>query len=289
MNRIAIALWNPIVSKEYRSRMRTWRSPLAMTVYILLLGGVGWAIFSSTAATARNSFNGAQAANYGQSSFDYVVTPNIDHVIRFCDDPAFRALYADAGRVLLDSRLLARILTLTRGLRPRVCLGSDLTARLFSIIAPHDRIVLIGASTQQARGLLQIAPRQVDADGVAVDVFVGLGGGNVEAAALHRHDQFDLVMEILGQRRVGDGGAVRLDHVGMLGEEKRQRPLVISHLADVLEIIAPDAPDAADGIGFCLSHHGERRLGRYGNDEGSRGHQAISGLEVKNRIVFTRL
>ena len=97
-----------------------------------------------------------QAANYGQSSFDYVVTPNIDHVIRFCDDPAFRALYADAGRVLLDSRLLARILTLTRGLRPRVCLGSDLTARLFSIIAPHDRIVLIGASTQQARGLLQI-------------------------------------------------------------------------------------------------------------------------------------
>ena len=66
MSRIAIALWNPIVSKEYRSRMRTWRSPLAMTVYILLLGGVGWAIFASTAATAGNSFNGGQAANYGQ-------------------------------------------------------------------------------------------------------------------------------------------------------------------------------------------------------------------------------
>ena len=73
MNRIAIALWNPIVSKEYRSRMRTWRSPLAMTVYILLLGGVGWAIFSSTAATARNSFNGAQAANYGQVLFLWLI------------------------------------------------------------------------------------------------------------------------------------------------------------------------------------------------------------------------
>jgi ABC-2 type transport system permease protein len=73
MNRIAVALWNPIVAKEYRSRMRTWRSPLAMTVYILLLGGVGWAIFSSTAATARNSFNGAQAANYGQVLFLWLI------------------------------------------------------------------------------------------------------------------------------------------------------------------------------------------------------------------------
>jgi ABC-2 type transport system permease protein len=73
MNRIAIALWNPIVAKEYRSRMRTWRSPVAMTVYILLLGGLGWAIFSSTAAAARSSFNGAQAANYGQALFLWLV------------------------------------------------------------------------------------------------------------------------------------------------------------------------------------------------------------------------
>jgi ABC-type transport system involved in multi-copper enzyme maturation permease subunit len=73
MNRIAVALWNPIVAKEYRSRMRTWRSPVAMTVYILLLGGVGWAIFSSTATMARNTFNGAQAANYGQILFLWLV------------------------------------------------------------------------------------------------------------------------------------------------------------------------------------------------------------------------
>jgi len=73
MNRIAVALWNPIVAKEYRSRMRTWRSPLAMTIYILLLGGVGWAIFSSTASAARNSFNGAQAANYGQVLFLWLI------------------------------------------------------------------------------------------------------------------------------------------------------------------------------------------------------------------------
>jgi ABC-2 type transport system permease protein len=73
MNPIATALWNPIVAKEYRSRMRTWRSPLAMTVYILLLGGLGWAIFSAMTFSARSSFTGSQAANYGQGLFMYLV------------------------------------------------------------------------------------------------------------------------------------------------------------------------------------------------------------------------
>src|SRR5438552_8479485 len=73
MNRVATALWNPIVAKEYRSRMRTWRSPVAMMVYILLLGGLGWAIFSGLASAARRSFNGGQAANYGQQLFLYLV------------------------------------------------------------------------------------------------------------------------------------------------------------------------------------------------------------------------
>jgi ABC-2 type transport system permease protein len=73
MNRVAVALWNPIVAKEYRSRMRTWRSPVAMTVYILLLGGLGWAIFSAMSFSARSAFTGGQAANYGQGLFLYLV------------------------------------------------------------------------------------------------------------------------------------------------------------------------------------------------------------------------
>jgi ABC-type transport system involved in multi-copper enzyme maturation permease subunit len=73
MNPITAALWNPIVAKEYRSRMRTWRSPLAMTIYILLLGGLGWAIFSAMTFSARSSFTSSQAANYGQGLFMYLV------------------------------------------------------------------------------------------------------------------------------------------------------------------------------------------------------------------------
>ena len=73
MTNVFSAFWNPIVSKEYRSRMRTWRSPLAMTVYILLIGGLGWAIFAAMAYSARSSYGGGQAANYGQGLFIYLL------------------------------------------------------------------------------------------------------------------------------------------------------------------------------------------------------------------------
>jgi exopolysaccharide biosynthesis WecB/TagA/CpsF family protein len=92
------------------------------------------------------------AAAFGQDRFAYVVTPNVDHLIRYHDDPSFRKLYADAGYILLDSRFLAHIFRVTRGIRVHVCAGSDLTANLFArVIAPSDRIVLIGASKEQAR------------------------------------------------------------------------------------------------------------------------------------------
>jgi ABC-2 type transport system permease protein len=71
MTNLVGAFWNPIVAKEYRSRMRTWRSPVAMMIYILLVAGLGFAIFSSTAASI-NQFGG-QTANYGQILFEYLV------------------------------------------------------------------------------------------------------------------------------------------------------------------------------------------------------------------------
>ena len=93
----------------------------------------------------------ATAAGFGQNRFGYVVTPNVDHLIRFHEDPAFRALYADASFVLLDSRFASYLLRLTRRVRLPVCTGSDLTARLFNdVIGKDDRIVLIGASAEQA-------------------------------------------------------------------------------------------------------------------------------------------
>ena len=93
----------------------------------------------------------AVAARFGCGRFGFVVTPNVDHMIRCQEDAAFRARYASADFALLDSRFAAQVLRLVKGLRLPVCTGSDLTAALFRrIIAADDRIVLIGGSVDQA-------------------------------------------------------------------------------------------------------------------------------------------
>lgn len=91
------------------------------------------------------------AARFGADRFGYVVTPNVDHLIRFHEDGNFRSLYAAADFTLLDSRIAARLLWLFKSLRLPICPGSDLTAALFKrIIDPDDRIVLVGGSPEQA-------------------------------------------------------------------------------------------------------------------------------------------
>jgi exopolysaccharide biosynthesis WecB/TagA/CpsF family protein len=96
----------------------------------------------------------AIAARFPSDEFAYVVTPNIDHVIRLHENADFGVLYAGASYVLLDSRLLANLLRLTTGMRVQVCTGSDLTSELFTqIIRPDDVIVLIGSSDGQAAQL----------------------------------------------------------------------------------------------------------------------------------------
>jgi exopolysaccharide biosynthesis WecB/TagA/CpsF family protein len=94
------------------------------------------------------------AAAFGTDRYGYVVTPNVDHLIRFHDEPVFRALYADAAYVLMDSRFLSIIFRVLKATRIRVCTGSDLTAQLFSrVIGRDDRVVLIGGDDAQARSL----------------------------------------------------------------------------------------------------------------------------------------
>jgi N-acetylglucosaminyldiphosphoundecaprenol N-acetyl-beta-D-mannosaminyltransferase len=93
----------------------------------------------------------AIATNYGQERFGYVVTPNVDHLIRYYEDPTFRAQYRAADFILLDSQFAARLVRLLKGVRLPVCTGSDLTAQLLAkVVQPDDRIVIIGGSDEQA-------------------------------------------------------------------------------------------------------------------------------------------
>jgi ABC-2 type transport system permease protein len=70
MSRVFAAFWNPIVAKEYRSRMRTWKSPVAMMVYILLIGGLGYLVFSLVASPNSGLVGGS---NRGQVLFSVLV------------------------------------------------------------------------------------------------------------------------------------------------------------------------------------------------------------------------
>src|ERR1700733_3220786 len=98
----------------------------------------------------------AVASTFGADRFGYVVTPNVDHLIRYHDDAKFQEQYADAAYVLLDSRFLAHIFRVAKGTSVGVCTGSDLTAQLFArAIGPNDSIVLIGGSEEQASLLAQ--------------------------------------------------------------------------------------------------------------------------------------
>ena len=94
------------------------------------------------------------AAGFGTNRFGYVVTPNADHLIRLHEDETFRAHYAAAAYVLMDSRFLSKLLRITKGIALPVCTGSDLTARLFNdVIGADDGIVLIGGTVAQAQKL----------------------------------------------------------------------------------------------------------------------------------------
>jgi exopolysaccharide biosynthesis WecB/TagA/CpsF family protein len=94
------------------------------------------------------------AARFGQDRYGYVVTPNVDHLIRFHEDADFRDLYQSATYVVLDSRFVSHLLRVVKGLKLSVCTGADLTAALLDrVIDADDRVVVIGGTADQAKRL----------------------------------------------------------------------------------------------------------------------------------------
>ncbi len=94
------------------------------------------------------------AGGFGVERYGYVVTPNVDHLIRCHEDPSYHSVYRAATYVLLDSRFAAYLLRAIKGLRLPVCPGSDaFPALLENVVIPSDRLLLIGGSQQQAEVL----------------------------------------------------------------------------------------------------------------------------------------
>ncbi len=107
MSSVIAAFWNPIVAKEYRSRMRTWRSPLAMMVYVLLIAGLGYAMFSSM-ARANNAFSGS-VPNYGQTLFKYLVVFQMVLITLITPALTAGAISSERERQTIDLLFVTRI------------------------------------------------------------------------------------------------------------------------------------------------------------------------------------
>jgi len=79
--------------------------------------------------------------------FAFVVTPNVDHLVRLETDTVLATLYAQAWLTVCDSRVLELIGRFS-GEKIDVTPGSDLTARLFDkVIDPNETVTIIGASS----------------------------------------------------------------------------------------------------------------------------------------------
>ena len=86
----------------------------------------------------------AQAAAMARGPYAYVVTPNVDHVIKLMDGRVGADVYRGADLKICDSRILSHLARL-RGKRLSVYPGSDMTAELLASDAASDlRIAVFG-------------------------------------------------------------------------------------------------------------------------------------------------
>jgi exopolysaccharide biosynthesis WecB/TagA/CpsF family protein len=86
--------------------------------------------------------------------FVYVVTPNVDHVVKRSRQPVRAQLYDGAWMTLNDSRILARMAAVS-GVALPLAPGADLAQDLFAggAIDPDTPITLIAAEASQADAL----------------------------------------------------------------------------------------------------------------------------------------
>jgi N-acetylglucosaminyldiphosphoundecaprenol N-acetyl-beta-D-mannosaminyltransferase len=81
-----------------------------------------------------------------KDAFAYLITPNVDQIVRLSETGEGRVLHGDAWANVNDSRIL-EVLAARSGLDLPACPGSDLTARILQeAIDPNEPVVIIGCS-----------------------------------------------------------------------------------------------------------------------------------------------
>lgn len=101
----------------------------------------------------------ARVAAMARGPYAYVVTPNVDHVIKLMDGRVGADVYRDADLKICDSRILSHMARL-RGKRLSVYPGSDMTADMLASDAASDlRIAVFGPDRDAFHALTARYPR----------------------------------------------------------------------------------------------------------------------------------
>lgn len=80
--------------------------------------------------------------------FGYLVTPNVDQIVRLSQNPENRVYHDDAWANVNDSRIL-EVLAGNSGFALPACPGSDLTARILAeAITPSEPVVIVGCTRE---------------------------------------------------------------------------------------------------------------------------------------------
>lgn len=150
--------------------------------------------------------------------FAFVITPNVDHVVKLDAAPAdaeIRKAYAGAALRLCDSRIVAKLGRM-RGIDLPVVPGSDLTANLVTRIAEAgDRLCLIGGDAAMLADLRALRPDLDIVQHIPPMGMLGKPDAMAEAAAFVRDAQARFILlavampqqEILALRVAQAGGA----------------------------------------------------------------------------------
>jgi ABC-type transport system involved in multi-copper enzyme maturation permease subunit len=98
---------NPLISKDAVSRMRTWRAPVTLTIYLGLLSAFGYASFVTTTLMAPSQRTGS--ALIGAGVFSYLAFIQLSLVSLFAPALAAGAISGERERQTFDVLLVSRM------------------------------------------------------------------------------------------------------------------------------------------------------------------------------------
>jgi ABC-type transport system involved in multi-copper enzyme maturation permease subunit len=99
---------NPLIVKDGISRMRSWRAPLAITLYLGLLGAFGYAIFTISVLTSQYTRT-VSSAQIGSSVFVSLAFFQLALISLFAPALAAGAISGERERQTFDVLLVSRV------------------------------------------------------------------------------------------------------------------------------------------------------------------------------------